>query len=79
MLKFQQKALGSRVDTYCYKNLYHYDIYFTIIIFIRLEFETFDMSLHQMQLKTSVYLKAFSTLIFNAGQILQKKKPPVDL
>lgn len=27
-----------------------------------------------MQVKTSVYLKAFSTLIFNAGQIIPKKQ-----
>lgn len=31
------------------------------------------MILHQIQVETSVYLKAFSTLNFNAGQILQNK------
>lgn len=56
--------------TMYYRNLYHYDIYITTIIFIRLEIETFGTILHQMQVKKSVYLKAFSTPIFNAGQII---------
>lgn len=45
---------------------------FTIMIFTSLQ--SFGTILNQMQVKTSVYLKAFSTLIFNAGQIIPKKQ-----
>lgn len=62
-----------RIVTYYYGNLYHYDIYFTQIDFIRKGIGTLYMILHQIQVETSVYLKAFSTLNFNAGQILQNK------